>query len=235
MAKKKKTENTNRLGIYVALDRSGSMVGEPWDVAIASINEYISEAKKEGTNGVYSVTAFDSLQGTKKIEIGSTWQSGQEVYLEDVGSGSIQEYVPLVRTNFGPRGGTPLYDAAAQVMNKALKDYEDGNVDKAIAIILTDGHENASKEYNQTSIKKLVEELQKKNLEVIFLGANFDVTTYTAQAGLSGGKMSMYNAQDKASVANIMSSLHATRSAYVTHGTAIDLTDPKHTQAAGTV
>lgn len=231
---KKKTENTNTLGIYVALDRSGSMVGEPWDVAIASINEYIVEAKKEGTKGVYSVTAFDSFLNPKPNDSAAGWLANQEVALEDVGSGSIQEYVPLVRTNFGPRGGTPLYDAAATVMNKALKDYENGVVDKAIAIILTDGHENASKEHNQTSIKKLVEELQKKNLEVIFLGANFDVTSYTKSAGLGAGKMSMYNAQDKASVINTMSSLHATRSAYVTDGTAIDLTEPTK-QAAGTI
>jgi Mg-chelatase subunit ChlD len=84
---------------------------------------------------------------------------------------------------FVPRGMTPLNDAiarTAQAMDgEKLRDGE-----KVAFVILTDGLENASKEYSRDAVRKLLERLQKeKNWLVIYLGANQDAFAEGAARG----------------------------------------------------
>jgi len=202
----------NTLSVFVALDRSGSMIGERWTTAITSLNEYISNLKKEKIEGDVSITAFDTFHGAL----------GTETRLEDiVKNQSIAYFEPLSPNVLQPGGGTPLYDAAGIVMDRALA----RNSDRTVVVILTDGEENESKEYTQAKIKDKVKLLQDKKWEVIFLGANFDVARYTASAGLASTKFRTVNFADKFATATMTADLCSNTVAYAKMGTAMNMAD----------
>ena len=201
MAKK-----NNPLSVYVALDRSGSMSGERWTHAIDSINEYINGLKKEKIEGNVNVTAFDT--------------NGTSVRLEElVENQSIAYYEPLAHDVVSPSGMTPLFDAAANVMDRALEN----NADRTIVVIMTDGEENSSKEYNQAKIKNKVKLLEAKKWEVVFLGANFDVSQYTAGSGLASTKMRNVDFSNQIQRTAMQADLTSSTVAYAKAGQAINL------------
>jgi uncharacterized protein YegL len=203
----------NNLSVFVALDRSGSMSGERWTTAIESLNEYVKNLQKEKIEGEVSITAFDTFHGAL----------GANVRLEDiVKNQSIAYFEPLNASVLTPGGGTPLYDAAGIVMDRALE----RNNDRTVVVILTDGEENQSKEYTQAKIKDKVKQLQDKNWEVIFLGANFDVAHYTASSGLSAGKFRNVDMSNQVMRTAMYTDLSTSTVAYAKTGAAIDLSQP---------
>lgn len=158
------------VSVFMALDRSCSMSGERWSSSIEAINEYIKGLQNEKIEGTVSITAFDSLAGKQR--------------LTNITKCSIPYFEPLKPSVLEPSGMTPLYDAVAHVMDLANQQKSE----RTIIVILTDGHENASVEYTREKIKTRVEQCQSKGWEVLFLGANFDVSTYTQEAGLNATK-----------------------------------------------
>lgn len=200
------------LSVFAALDRSGSMSGEAWTNAIDSLNEYVKGLQKEEIEGDITIIAFDSTDSA----------TGRNIRLVPiVENKSIAYFNPINPSVLSPSGMTPLYDAAANVMDRAIE----RNNERTVVIILTDGHENASREYTQAKIKNKVEELQAKNWEVLFLGANFDVTSYTSQAGLSAGKMRNFDMFDNMSRTAMYADLTTSTVAYAKVGEAINLSE----------
>ena len=66
---------------------------------------------------------------------------------------------------------------------KALPDIEaKGN--KVLVVITTDGMENSSKEWTYDKVKKLISELQERNFEFVFLGANIDAAKTAETIGI---------------------------------------------------
>ena len=193
------------LSVYVALDRSGSMSGERWTHAIDSINEYINGLKKEKIEGTVSVVAFDSGQSMRLVDL--------------VKDQSIAYFDPLAHDCTSPSGMTPLYDAAANVMDRALE----AKPERAVVVIMTDGEENSSKEYSQSKIKAKVKSLTDKKWEVLFLGANFDVSSYTAGSGLASTKMRNVNMNNDVQRFAMQADLTRSTVAYAKVGAAIDL------------
>jgi len=204
----------NELAVFVALDRSGSMTGERWTTAITSLNDYIKGLQKEKIEGEVTIVAFDSayiLQGsTTRLETITESQS-------------IAYFEPLRYDVLQPSGGTPLYDAAAHVMDRALE----RNAKRTVVVILTDGEENQSREYTQAKIKNKVKVLQEKNWEVIFLGANFDVTNYTSASGLASNKMRNVDFNNKWATSTMSADLTSSTIAYATVGAAMNMSEVK--------
>jgi Mg-chelatase subunit ChlD len=200
MAKKNKP-----LSVYVALDRSGSMAGERWTHAIDSINEYVNGLKKEKIEGTVSIVAFDYGQSMRLVDL--------------VTDQSIAYFEPLTKECAQPSGMTPLFDAAANVMNRAMEN----NAERTVVVIMTDGEENSSKEYNQASIKAKVTDLTLRKWEVLFLGANFDVSQYTAGSGLSATKMRNVDFSNVYARTAMQADLTSSTVAYATAGQAINL------------
>ena len=195
------------LSVYVALDRSGSMSGERWIHAIDSINEYIKGLQKEKIEGTVTITAFDY---------------GQKMRLDTiVDNQSIAYFEPMKHDVLQPSGMTPLYDAAAHVMNRALEN----NADRTVVVIMTDGEENSSTEYTQATVKAKVKDLTDKKWEVLFLGANFDVSRYTAGSGLAQTKMRNVDMLNVNARTAMYADLTKSTVAYASTGAAIDLTE----------
>lgn len=197
------------LSVFVALDRSGSMAGSSWNNAIDSLNEYVSGLQNEKVEGDITIIAFDSDSHT------------QARLVPIVENKSIAYFEPLKHDVLIPAGMTPLYDAAANVMNRAIE----RNNDRTVVVILTDGHENASKEYTQAKIKAKVEQLQAKKWEVIFLGANFDVAEYTKSAGLDMTKFRNFDLNNAAQRFSMTQDLRSSTVAYAATGAAMNLSE----------
>lgn len=192
------------MNIFIALDRSGSMGGQRWADSISSLNEYINGLKSAKIEGAATIVAFDSIDGKTRLE---------KLEL------SIPYFEGVSEDWVYPAGMTPLYDAAAHVMDLALA----SDADRNVVVILTDGMENTSKEHTQSSIKAKTELMQSKGYEVIFLGANFDVTQYASDAGLSSGKMRSFDMSDLSARTATMGTLMNQTVAYATTGKGIEL------------
>ncbi|MDR1591799.1 MAG: VWA domain-containing protein [Prevotellaceae bacterium] len=76
---------------------------------------------------------------------------------------------------YNPDASTPLFDAMGFSINK-LKQSLQGQTDYNVLVtILTDGEENASKEFSGNDIKKLVEELKQNRWTFTYIGTDHDV------------------------------------------------------------
>ena len=139
--------------IIVLLDESGSMSSmgkEPVD----SINEFIRDQKAIQDNSTFSLYTFNS-------RLKHVWVN---VRLQDVGRFEYDQ--------FNPASMTALYDAMGQVMDNKKNSSRNRNV---VMVILTDGEENSSKEYNKQTINKMTNALKSYyNWRFVYLGANQD-------------------------------------------------------------
>lgn len=88
-----------------------------------------------------------------------------------------------------PRGMTALLDAVGRAVtefgNKLAGMQERKRPGKVLVVVVTDGHENASKEYTRETIKEMVtKQTDKYNWEFIFLGANMDAVGEARTLGI---------------------------------------------------
>lgn len=134
------------------LDRSGSM-GGLWENALTAINGYVKELSTDDLQ-VY-LASFDDYNGPSYD------------VLRDC---NAKDWRNITSEETYPRGGTPLNDAAGKLLDKVFKD----DPRKAIIVIMTDGYENASKEYSREAIKGKMSIAKERGYEIVFLGANFD-------------------------------------------------------------
>lgn len=151
---------------YILIDRSGSM-GSIWTEALGSVNQYVRDiAKNKKIDTLVTVAVFDG-------------NAPFEVIRQDV---APRDWKDVTNADASPRGMTPLADAVGRLV--ALADT--AKADKVAVIVMTDGHENASREFTMAKAKELIEARQKKGWGIVFLGANFDNTQQAASLGVTG-------------------------------------------------
>ena len=97
--------------------------------------------------------------------------------------------IPALSTKeYYVRGSTALVDAIGRGIRKIVNVYKalgDDNVpEKTVFVITTDGQENASKEFDSHTLKRLVQQQQEKyGWEFMFLGANIDAFATSESMG----------------------------------------------------
>jgi hypothetical protein len=176
MAVKKKKRKVSKKPIFVnfVLDETGSMCS-CWDATISGFNEYISDLKKLKKNNYYiSLLKFDS----NRMDFIQT-------------NTPIKSAIKLSRENYIPGALTPLYDAIAH----AIKKYDKKK--NVLCVIMTDGHENASQEYDRDKIFKLIKEKEKAGWTFAYLGANQDAWAVGGSLGLAQGNVINYRSTDE--------------------------------------
>jgi hypothetical protein len=193
--------------------RSGSMESCR-DSTIDAFNEYVSSlASKEDLSARISLTLFDS-EGIDLIE----------------DAVKANAFPKLTREVFEPRAMTPLFDAIGKTVTHI--DKADLRKQENVAlVILTDGLENHSSEYDRDAVKALLEGRQKdKGWLVIYLGANQDAWKEGAAIGLHSGNVMDY---DTANVGNTMAATARRSVAYAESGnaTADSFTDEERRKA----
>jgi len=151
---------------YFLLDRSGSMVSN-WEEVIESINTYVREMAGDEhlINSRITVACFDSVDPFLLVRRNKKIKKWKDISCDEI----------------TPRGMTPLYDGIGQLSLTIKKD----NPDRAAIIILTDGMENSSREFDKKSAKKIIDGFKKKNFDVNFLGVNFDAFSEADNVGVT--------------------------------------------------
>jgi len=76
---------------------------------------------------------------------------------------------------YKPDASTPLFDAMGFSINKLKQSLQEQTGFNVLVTVLTDGEENASKEYSGNDIKKLVEELKQNRWTFTYIGTDHDV------------------------------------------------------------
>lgn len=102
----------------------------------------------------------------------------------------IQKVNNLTESTFVPRGSTALLDAIGRTINEVgarlNKTDEDKKPEKVMVCILTDGMENASREFTNDKINEMINHQRNKYLwEFSFLAANQDAFSTARKMGIS--------------------------------------------------
>lgn len=88
-------------------------------------------------------------------------------------------------STYNPASMTPLYDAMGFSISK-LKQYLEGKENYSVLVtVLTDGEENASKEYTSSVIKNLVEDLKQQNWTFTYIGTDHDVEAMASKLSIN--------------------------------------------------
>ena len=151
----------NYLKIIFVIDESGSMQGTESDV-IGGFNNFIEQQKTEH-QGKITVSLY---------KFNSYWSR----ILNDL---PIEEIRPLTNGDYTPGGLTALYDtignAITDIENQAKYSKREHMASMVMMVIITDGQENASKEYDARKVKQMIQELEKsENWQFIYMGADLD-------------------------------------------------------------
>jgi uncharacterized protein YegL len=164
--------------IAIIIDRSGSMVNVV-DDTIGGVNTLIK--KQQETEGDASILM---VQFDNHIE-------------------TIHDFVPVADVGelttevYGPRGGTALLDCIGTTCNdlgKRLADMDEADrPGKVMVAILTDGMENASREFTPAQIKEMIKHQEEVyNWDFNFLSADLGALQEARNWGFSEGKSAMY-------------------------------------------
>jgi uncharacterized protein YegL len=153
----------------IVLDESGSMSAIEKQ-AVGGVNETlqtISNAQREhaeqehfvsfvtfNSNGIRTVMNRKQVEGGKALK----W------------------------TDYQPNACTPLYDAMGQSINRLKKHVTEEDV--VLVTIITDGMENASREYSGSDIKRLVSEMKERGWVFAYIGTNQDVDAVADSMGI---------------------------------------------------
>jgi Mg-chelatase subunit ChlD len=158
--------------ITIILDRTGSMESIR-DDAIGGFNSFLREQKALPGEATLTLVQFDS-------------QDPYEV-LQDFRS--IADVPELTAATYVPRASTPLLDALGRGINdlaaKIANLPKDQRPEHTVFVVLTDGCENASLEFNRAQIVKMIRDCQEKaGWHFTFLSADLDAINDAAAYGI---------------------------------------------------
>ena len=172
------------------LDKSGSMGGLESDT-IGGFNAMLK--KQQDAPGECRITT-------------ALFDNGYSLLHDRV---DIRAVSPITAEDYQAGGTTALLDAIGRTIEKI------GNVQKSTAqefragkvmlVIITDGQENASREYNTRQIKALItRQKETYGWEFIFLGANIDAAVEADRFGIRADHAANYHADSEGTELNFI-------------------------------
>lgn len=183
--------------IICILDRSTSIrTSGLIDKTIEGFNSFLADQKKESENAKLTLCLFDG-DPYGNGAYGSVPGKSYEIVHERIDLGSVPE---LNTETFVPRGMTAMYDAIGSTIDRVYNGWKNdpARSEKVIFLIMTDGQENASKEYDRNSVAKLIEQRKKDdNWVFLFIGANIDTMAVGGGLGVTRGNSLSYSNTDR--------------------------------------
>lgn len=159
--------------IAIVLDETGSMMSLK-DATINGFNEFIDKLHSEPGKPRITLVRFNSTA----IKV-------------DYKAKKLSRVEKLTSETYNPDAMTPLHDAIGQtirVMKVLMSDK-----DTALVMIITDGQENASTEYDLADIKALIKDCEAtKNWTFTYLGANVNAFAEGGKLGIAHGNIANY-------------------------------------------
>ncbi|MFC4124351.1 vWA domain-containing protein [Nocardia rhizosphaerae] len=169
--------DSQRTLIAVLLDRSGSM-----------------QSIKADTEGGLAAFFEQQREVPKRVEV--TLAQFDTTYEVVYTNRPLAEVPP---PNLVPRGGTALYDAVGKLVTDVGAELaarpEHERPGTVIVVVLTDGHENSSREWTNEAVRSLIEQQEDQyDWTFLFLGANMDAVAIGTSLGIAPGQAITYAA-----------------------------------------
>jgi Mg-chelatase subunit ChlD len=166
--------------ITLIVDRSGSMESCKSD-AQGGINTFITEQQQAEGEATLTLVQFDTEY-------------------EFLHRGVPIKDVPEFR--LVPRGMTALLDAVGRGVNEAGerldKLAEEDKPGCVVFVIVTDGHENSSKEFTRDKVRELIKrQTSEYNWQFMFLGADQEAFDEAIAMGVSASAVATYDPKKK--------------------------------------
>ena len=160
------------------LDRSGSMSGLEKDT-IGGFNSMLQKQREIDGECRITTVLFDNRYELLHDRI------------------DIRAVAPMTEKEYCVGGCTALIDAIGRTIHKLVSvqksTAEEYRAEKVMFVIITDGEENASREYSLKQVKKMIEhEREAYGWEFVFLGANIDAVRTAGQFGINSDRAADY-------------------------------------------
>jgi hypothetical protein len=129
------------------------------EATITGFNQFVQAQRRDPAGGrvLVSLTQFDN-----QYEINFVGEP-----IENVPALDAQSYVPRGATALHDAIGRTIHETAAWVREHAWKD-------RVLILIITDGQENASREYDLRAVRALIEDKERNGWKFAYMGANQD-------------------------------------------------------------
>ena len=194
-------KTTTYTHLTVVLDRTGSMESIR-DDTIGGFNAFLKQQQAAPGRATLTLVQFDS-------------QDPYEVIHRFM---PLEQVPALTRETFVPRASTPLLDA----MGRAINDLEAGlaalkkanRPSKVVMVIVTDGQENASREFTKAQIEAMVKaKIAKEDWQFVFLSADLAAIGDARAVGI-GAHAALLHHKDARGTASAWEALSAHTAEY---------------------
>ena len=196
--------------LIIILDRSGSMASIRSDME-GGFKSFIADRHRDVTDVRVSLYQFDDVYET--------------VY-------ERQPARSIERLNLEPRGSTALFDAIARTINtvgqRLASTPEELRPGAMVVMIITDGMENASREYRRdlggaARIRQMIQhQEQKYSWKFLYLGADAAAFQEAADIGINPMRSAKYTADHLGTQALFASSSNAIGAYYSARSSGLD-------------
>ena len=162
--------NNNLTELVFILDRSGSMAGLESDT-IGGFNAMVEKQKKEEGEAILSAVLFSN--------------SSKVLY----DRADLRRIEPMTEQQYFVGGCTALLDAIGGAVHHIANVHkyarEEDRPHKTVFVIITDGLENASRNYTYDEVRRMIEQQRERcGWEFLFLGANMDAISAARRFGI---------------------------------------------------
>ena len=169
--------NNNLTELVFILDRSGSMAGLESDT-IGGFNAMLEKQRKESGDALVTTVLFDNQY---------------ELLHDRIPLAGVSN---ITERDYFVRGTTALLDAIGITIRKIVQAHkhtaEAMRPGKTMFVIITDGMDNASREYNAQRVRAMIEEEKRYGWEFLFLGANIDAISAASHIGIHADRAVNY-------------------------------------------
>jgi len=187
-----------KTNVIFIIDESGSMASAASDVR-GGFNTYVQTLKDDSNE--YSLTALKFGTNVRPLFTNLP----------------LSQVPELTVANYRPLDGTALYDAIgygfASTKQQSTDPVKPDEAERYLMIIMTDGFENSSREFDkETIVKKMKEHEASGYWTFVYLGADQDAWPIASQLGFAQGNVMSYASADTGSTFSELASSTTTTS-----------------------
>lgn len=173
----------NYTHLVISLDRSGSMISIKKDI-IPGFNEFIKKQKEAKGKCTVTLVQFD------------------DVYEKIFDFADLNEFIELNEQNYTPRGSTALIDSMCKLIEETGKKLssmeEKDRPEKVLFLSITDGEENASREFTNEDLKSKIQHQEDiYKWQFVYIGANQDAFVNAQKYGMNLNSTMNFNATSR--------------------------------------
>lgn len=155
--------------VVFIIDRSGSMARQESDI-IGGFNAMIEKQRRSDYPALVTTVLFSNRLSTLHDRV------------------PLEQVQPMTCSDYCVGGNTALLDAMGETIRHIQNIHRYARLEdrpaKTLFIIMTDGLENSSRQFNNGQIKRMVQEQRAVGWEFLFIGADIDAFTAADDVGI---------------------------------------------------